>query len=111
MGPSRVRLEDGLILRDLAVKHFRLDGGTGQLCDRRLLILQTLDGSGAYSKMLDATMGVQMAYATHWGYSNLRWDGVVRGWAGLAGHAQPHLHPARALPEAQVPVGAIHGPR
>jgi hypothetical protein len=79
MGPSRVRLEDGLILRDLAVKHFRLDGGTGQDGGRRLLILQTSDGSGAYSKMLDATMGVQMAYATHWGYSYLRWDGVVRG--------------------------------
>jgi hypothetical protein len=72
MGPSRLRLEDGLILRDLAVKHLRLDGA------RVRMILQTSDGSGAYSKkwLLDAAMGVQMAYATHWGYKYLRWDGV-----------------------------------
>jgi hypothetical protein len=29
--------------------------------------------------MLDLTQDVQLAYARKWGYSYLRWDGVVRG--------------------------------
>lgn len=40
---------------------------------------QTSDGKGDYSRMLDLTQGVQLAYAGEWGYSYLRWDGVIRG--------------------------------
>lgn len=80
MGVSGVRwLEDALLLRTLAVKHVSLDCGAGRNCSRRLLILQTSDGASRYSKMLDATMGVQMAYANLWGHSYLRWDGIARG--------------------------------
>lgn len=48
-------------------------------CRPHLAQPQTSDGDGDYSRMLDMTQGVQMAYAREWGYSYKRWDGVIRG--------------------------------
>jgi len=44
-----------------------------------LLILQSSDGRGGYARMLDATQGVQLAYAQQWGLAYLRWDGLAKG--------------------------------
>jgi hypothetical protein len=67
-----------VLLPRRAVKQVLYDCGAG-CSSSGLLVLQTSDGRGRYARMLDATQGVQLAYAQQWGFSYLRWDGVVKG--------------------------------
>lgn len=46
---------------------------------RKVVILQTSDGTSSYAHMLDAMQSVQLAYASQYKLSYLRWDGIARG--------------------------------
>lgn len=78
-GTSSVNLmDDTFIMKKQAVHHVLFDCGA-RCSSSRLLILQTSDGNSQYSKMLDISQDVHLAYAQHWKYSYLRWDGIAKG--------------------------------
>ena len=73
-----------------SIRHTTLECGGATCNPRTLVILQTSDGTSSYARMLDCLQSVQLAYASEWGYSYLRWDGIVRGGGrGFQMHHQP----------------------